>query len=178
MRVQKRFLSTSPESTRAIGAALARALPDGTVVALEGELGAGKTTLVQGAARGLGIGAGGAADTDGVTSPTFVIVREHVGAGGRVLVHVDAHRLSGGAELLDLGSREFLRPRGVAFVEWAARVAEALPLPRLVVRMRHESERLRVIEIDGAGEGSAALASAARGALARVADAPAAPPAG
>lgn len=146
-----------------MGAAVARALPEGAVVALVGELGSGKTTFVQGAAEGLGVEEGGAArpGTEGVTSPTFVLVREHEGSGGRLLVHVDAHRLRDAAELRDLGSDDFLGLRGVAFVEWAERVAEALPRPYLLVRFRHESAGTRTLEFEGVGEGSGALAGAA-----------------
>ncbi len=158
-----RFVSRSADETRAMGARLAAALPDGTVVALTGELGSGKTTFVQGAAEGLGIsrGADDAGESEGVTSPTFVLVREHVGRGGRVLVHVDAHRLQGAAELRDLGSDDFLKCRGIAFVEWAERVEDALPEPRLALRFAHEAEGVRVIEVAGSGD----LARAAERAL-------------
>lgn len=166
--MQTLFTSNSADETRAMGAALARALPDGSIVALVGQLGSGKTTFVQGAAEGIGIarGADEAGETEGVTSPTFVLVREHEGASGRVLVHVDAYRLRAPAELRDLGSDELLGARGVAFVEWAERVEEALPRPYLMVRFRHESEGTRSVEIEGVGEGVGALAEAAAGALA------------
>jgi len=162
------FISRSAEDTRAMGARLARALPDGTVVALTGELGSGKTTFVQGAAEGLGIrpGADDLGETEGVTSPTFVLVREHEGRDGRTLVHVDAHRLTGAAELRDLGSDDFLRCRGVAFVEWAERVEEALPEPRLVLRFAHRAAGEREIEVGGAGDGAEALVEIAGRALA------------
>ena len=129
------FVSRSADETRAMGARLAGELPDGTVVALTGELGSGKTTFVQGAAEGMGVarGADDLGETEGVTSPTFVLVREHQGADGRKLIHVDAHRLRGPAELRDLGSDDFLGRRGVAFVEWAERVEGALPEPRLAL---------------------------------------------
>jgi len=161
------FVSHSAEETRAMGARLARALPDGTVVALVGELGSGKTTFVQGAAAGLGIrpGADDIGETEGVTSPTFVLVREHHGRDGRTLVHVDAHRLTGAAELRDLGSDDFLKVRGVAFVEWAERVEDALPEPRLVLRFAHRAAGEREIEALGAGEGAEALVDAAGRAL-------------
>ncbi|MHC5054036.1 MAG: tRNA (adenosine(37)-N6)-threonylcarbamoyltransferase complex ATPase subunit type 1 TsaE [Planctomycetota bacterium] len=163
-----RFVSRSADETRVMGARLAKALPDGTVVALTGELGSGKTTFVQGAAEGLGVarGADDLGETEGVTSPTFVLVREHEGSGGRRLVHVDAHRLRSAAELRDLGSDDFLRCRGVAFVEWAERVEGALPEPRLALSFTHEAEGVRAIEVEGVGEGAAALVEAAERALA------------
>ncbi len=151
-----------------MGARLARALPDGTVVAMTGELGSGKTTFVQGAAEGLGVRrcADELGETEGVTSPTFVLVREHEGDGGRRLVHVDAHRLRDGAELLDLGSEDFLKCRGIAFVEWAERVEDALPEPRLVLKFAHLAGGEREIEILSAGDGATALVGAAKSALA------------
>ena len=161
------FISRSANETRAMGARLATALPDGTVVALVGELGSGKTTFVQGAAEGIGIrpGADDLGETEGVTSPTFVLVREHHGRDGRTLVHVDAHRLAGAAELRDLGSDDFLKVRGVAFVEWAERVEDALPEPRLALRFAHRAEGEREIEVGGAGEGAEALVEMAERAL-------------
>ena len=159
--------TSSADETRAFGARLARALPDGAVVALVGELGSGKTTLVQGAARGLGATcddgeADDADDATRVTSPTFVIVREH--SGERALVHVDAHRLRGPQELLDLGSDEFLGRRGVAFVEWADRVEGALPQPYLRLRLSHLARGGRLFDIEGVGLGGDTLAGIALGA--------------
>jgi tRNA threonylcarbamoyladenosine biosynthesis protein TsaE len=167
------IVSRSEEETREFGARLASALPDGTVVALAGELGAGKTTLVQGAARGLGVvtrkGPSGededGEEESGVISPTFVLVREHVSADGRKLVHVDAHRLAGAWELTDLGSDDFLGRTGrqgdgrggLAFVEWADRVYDALPRPCLVIRMSHEAEATRRLSLGGIGPGHEAL---------------------
>jgi tRNA threonylcarbamoyladenosine biosynthesis protein TsaE len=166
--VTTKFISHSAEETRAMGARLGRALPDGTVVAMTGELGAGKTTFVQGVAEGLGIrsGADELGETEGVTSPTFVLVREHEGEGGRRLVHVDAHRLQGGAELLDLGSEDFLICSGLAFVEWAERVEDALPEPRLLLIFAHRAGGEREIEVRGAGDGASALVEVAERALA------------
>jgi len=160
------FVSGSPGETRAFGAELARLLPDGAVVALVGELGAGKTVLVQGAAEGIGAGRG-EGDDEGVTSPTFVLVKHHVGDSGRVLIHVDAYRLRGPSDLADIGSDDFLGREGIAFVEWADRVEAALPRPYLLVRVRHETTRSRRIELEGVGESSQALLEAAAKAAAR-----------
>src|SRR5438034_5461127 len=99
-----------PEDMRGFGAAVASVLVAGDVVALTGDLGAGKTTFVQGAARGLDVG------DDQVTSPTFTLVREY---RGRVpVVHLDVYRLNRVQEVIDLGFEELLDPEGVAFVEW------------------------------------------------------------
>jgi tRNA threonylcarbamoyladenosine biosynthesis protein TsaE len=113
-----RLWSADETTTKAIGAALAGLLDAGDVVGLTGDLGAGKTRLVQGAAAALGV--------DGpVLSPTFMLVREY--DGDLPVHHVDAYRLSGPLELEDLGLEDVLSPDAVVFVEWADRVAAALP---------------------------------------------------
>jgi tRNA threonylcarbamoyladenosine biosynthesis protein TsaE len=105
--------------TRRLGAALAaRLAPDGALL-LSGALGAGKTVLAQGVAAGLGI------DPAEVQSPTYTLVREHAGPGGR-LVHIDLYRLSP-AEVLALGAEELLAGPGVKVVEWAERLPFAVP---------------------------------------------------
>lgn len=133
----------SPEETRRLGAALGALLAAGDVVALEGDLGAGKTVFTQGAAAGLGF--------DGyVSSPTFVIVNEY--AGRVPIYHVDLYRVSSEDELLDLGYREMFYGDGVALVEWADRVPGLLPDERIDVAMRITGETSREIEILGRGE--------------------------
>jgi tRNA threonylcarbamoyladenosine biosynthesis protein TsaE len=116
------------EQMRALGAELAADLRPGDVVVLTGDLGAGKTTFTQGLGQGLGV--------DGaITSPTFVIAREHAAAGGRPgLVHVDAYRLGGTAELDDLDLDTSL-DEVVTVVEWGEGVAEGLAESRVVVRI-------------------------------------------
>jgi tRNA threonylcarbamoyladenosine biosynthesis protein TsaE len=124
--------------TRAIAAALAGVLEPGDVVGLTGDLGAGKTRFVQGAAAALGV-------EEPVVSPTFMLVREYE---GRVPVHhVDAYRLSGPAELEDLGLEEVLPPDTVAFVEWADRVADALPPSWLELSFHTRADEVREIRV-------------------------------
>ena len=118
-----RLRSLHPDATAAVGAALARLLGPGDVVALAGPLGAGKTRFVQGIAAGL--------DVPGrVTSPTFVLVRRH--RGRLPLVHVDAYRLLDAAELLTLDD-DVLADDVVTCIEWGGNVADALPAERLDV---------------------------------------------
>jgi tRNA threonylcarbamoyladenosine biosynthesis protein TsaE len=125
-------------ATRAIAAALAGVLEPGDVVGLTGDLGAGKTRFVQGAAAALGV-------EEPVVSPTFMLVREYE---GRVPVHhVDAYRLSGPAELEDLGLEEVLPPDTVAFVEWADRVADALPPSWLELSLHTRGDEVREIHV-------------------------------
>jgi tRNA threonylcarbamoyladenosine biosynthesis protein TsaE len=118
--------SPSAATTEAIGERLGRALPAGTLVALLGELGSGKTTLVRGLARGLDV-------RDAVVSPTFTRMRAL--SGRLMLYHFDAWR-DGAADLFAEGA-EFLAGEGVAVVEWADRVAEHLPRPRIELELRH-----------------------------------------
>ena len=110
------------EETRALGRDLAKELlPDG-VLLLSGELGSGKTVLARGIGEGLGL------DPREVQSPTFTLIREHQGSGGR-LVHVDLYRLEP-AEAAALGLEELLAGPGVKVVEWAERLPFAVPRAR------------------------------------------------
>ncbi len=137
----RRWLSHGEEETRQIGALLAAELaPDG-ILLLSGELGAGKTVLVQGLAPALGI------DPRQVQSPTFTVVREHDG-GRRPLVHVDLYRLEP-EEAAALGIEELLAGPGIKAVEWA----ERLPCPVagglwLEIRRRGEERSIRQRRVD------------------------------
>lgn len=142
-----RVLRTA-EDTRAFGGALGRLLRAGDVVVLTGDLGAGKTTLTQGLAEGLGV-------RGPVTSPTFVIAREHPSlVGGPSLVHVDAYRLGGEAELDDLDLDAALE-EAVTVVEWGAGLADHLSAGRLEVvlsRPEHdEADQSRRVTVVGHG---------------------------
>lgn len=115
-------VAQTPEETQAVGETLAASLGPGDVVALTGELGAGKTCFVQGLTRGLGV-------VVRATSPTFVLVNEY---RGRVPVyHVDAYRSTSLAELRDLGLEEYVDGDGVTVVEWADKLWPLLP-PRTI----------------------------------------------
>src|SRR5438874_222632 len=116
------FISHSPAETESLGAQFGRTAQSGLVVALSGELGAGKTQFVKGLARGLGISAR-------VHSPTFTLVNEY--GGGRLkLFHLDLYRLETPAQLASAGIEEFLEPEGVAVIEWAERLLGKHRLPR------------------------------------------------
>lgn len=138
-------LEAADESTtRRIGAALAGLLRPGDVVGLTGDLGAGKTRLVQGAAAALDV-------EDPVVSPTFMLVRSY---DGRLPVqHVDAYRLSGATELEDLGIEEVLPSDAVAFVEWADRVVGALPPDWLELAFHTRPDEVREIHVESHGHG-------------------------
>jgi tRNA threonylcarbamoyladenosine biosynthesis protein TsaE len=140
----------TPAATRAAGCCLAGALQPGDVIALQGELGAGKTVFVQGLGEGLGA-------VGRVTSPTFVIMRRHLSSASTapMLYHVDAYRLGGGPELLDMGLDDWLADGAVA-VEWAGNVADALPDDHLEIRFRADGDR-RVLTIVAHGPRARAL---------------------
>lgn len=138
------LVSSSPEQTRAIGATVAASLRPGDVVLLAGDLGAGKTCFVQGAAAALGV-------ATPVTSPSFVLVREYRGTVR--VIHADVYRLNSLQELIDLGYEEVLDPDSVTFVEWGDAVSGLLPEERLEVEIRCEDgeDRRRVILHGGKG---------------------------
>ena len=119
--------STSPEDTRIIGAALGPVLLPGDVISLSGDLGAGKTVLVQGLAAALGV-------RDRVTSSSFTIVHEY--KGRYPIVHIDVYRLNSFQEVIDLGFEELLDPGAVLIVEWGEAVAPMLPMRYLEIDMR------------------------------------------
>lgn len=132
--------SRSAAETEAIGARVAERLKAGDVVVVSGEVGAGKTTLIRGACRALGV-------EGPVTSPTFTIGQRY--GGGRLPVsHLDLYRLQSlegeDPALLD----DYLGPDGVAFVEWPAAGAERLGRPALEIRLAHADGERRRIEID------------------------------
>src|SRR5437764_773496 len=114
----------SLNATNAFGRRLGRRLFAGAVVALIGQLGSGKTHLVRAVAEGLGV-----ADSRVVTSPTFVLVQEY--QGRLPIYHFDAYRLRDAADWFDLGGHEYTEGRGVCLIEWADRVAAALPAEHL-----------------------------------------------
>jgi tRNA threonylcarbamoyladenosine biosynthesis protein TsaE len=112
--------TASAAETQAWAEKLAAHLPPGTTLALHGDLGVGKTTFVQGLARGLGI-------AEPVTSPTFNIYTLHRGAQGRTLVHLDAYRIDDARQVEDLLLEDFLTPPWWIAVEWPEKVAGWLP---------------------------------------------------
>jgi tRNA threonylcarbamoyladenosine biosynthesis protein TsaE len=136
--VSARLTTTSSEETEAAGARLGATLGPGDVVALSGELGAGKTVFVQGLARALDV-------PGSATSPTFVLVNEY---RGRLRVHhVDAYRTGSLAELRDLGLEEMMDGDGVTVIEWAERLEPLLPARAVRVRIVGVGDEPREITI-------------------------------
>lgn len=143
----------SLDRTQAIGRALGAVLRVGDVIGLIGPLGAGKTALTKGIAAGAGV-----EDPRRVTSPTFVIVNEYDGAVH--IYHIDAYRLGSAAELDALGLDEFIES-GAIIVEWADRVADALPAERLTITIEPVGEQERTLRLHGLSERAATLIQAA-----------------
>ena len=138
-------ISHSPAETEALGEAWGRAASSGLVIALSGDLGAGKTQLVKGIARGLGIAAR-------IHSPTFTLV--NVMAGGRLtLFHLDLYRLEKPGEIYAAGLEDYLQPDGVAVIEWAERLPEnALQLAQVrKARIEVVNENTRLISHENIG---------------------------
>ncbi|RME06956.1 MAG: tRNA (adenosine(37)-N6)-threonylcarbamoyltransferase complex ATPase subunit type 1 TsaE [Anaerolineae bacterium] len=138
------LLSLSPEQTRRVGMRLGAMLQSGDLLALNGDLGAGKTTLVQGIAAGWG-------SPDAVSSPTFVLVNVYRRPDGGRLHHLDAYRLSGAEEAWDLDLDTMLMD-GPLVVEWAERIAAALPAERLSVHLSWLDETRRRLLVSAHGE--------------------------
>ena len=127
---EQRYVSRSPEETRALGRALGRQAQPGDLITLRGDLGAGKTVLVQGLAEGLGV-------SGPVVSPSFTLVHEHE---GRVkLYHLDLYRLAT-PDLPDIGLDDVLGAEAVVAVEWSERLPTVLQGDALEIELRHGEE--------------------------------------
>jgi tRNA threonylcarbamoyladenosine biosynthesis protein TsaE len=138
------FFSRSAEQTRRLGMRLGSLLEKGDVVWLQGELGAGKTTMVQGIAQGWG-------SLDPVTSPTFVIVNMYRRPDQINLYHLDAYRLENASEAEDL-DMELMLEQGAMVVEWPERIAAALPPACLKINMRWIADEHRGLVFTPQGE--------------------------
>jgi tRNA threonylcarbamoyladenosine biosynthesis protein TsaE len=134
-------ISTSPEETERAAAELAARLAPGDVVLVSGELGAGKTTFVRGAARALGV-------TGAVTSPTYTVGQIYAGPGGREIAHLDLYRLESlngeDPALID----DYLTPDRIGFVEWPATGEAQIERVAARVRIEHAGGDRRVIHVE------------------------------
>jgi len=130
--ITERYVTCSEEETVSLGARLARFMGPGTAVSLEGDLGAGKTALVKGIAKGLGI-------METVTSPSFTIVNTYV--GDITLHHFDVYRIDDPDELYHIGWDEYFNPDDVCVVEWGDRVLQMLPDDAMRIRIIRDEEQ-------------------------------------
>jgi tRNA threonylcarbamoyladenosine biosynthesis protein TsaE len=141
-------VSGSPEETEALGENIIRVLwknrpGPGSVIALKGGLGAGKTCLVKGIARGLGI-------SETITSPTYTIVSEYQARlNGLVipLYHIDAYRLHGDEDFENTGAAEYLGGQGIAIVEWSERIPRSIPASAISIEIEITGPQSRLFRI-------------------------------
>ena len=134
------YTTHSPGETEALGVALGKVIPAGTILAYRGDLGAGKTAFTRGLARGLGY-------AEPVTSPTYTIVNEYL--GGRLpLFHFDMYRLRSAEDLWDIGWEDYLDRGGVCAVEWSENVDEAME-NAVYVTIEKTGEESRKITVEG-----------------------------
>ena len=145
------FCSNSEQSTETLGAALGGVFEAGVVVALVGELGAGKTRLVQAIAAAMGV------DRRLVNSPTFILIQEY--EGRLPLYHFDTYRLRDEDEFLELGAEELMGTEGVCLIEWADRVADVLPDDYLRIEIAITGPSEREFQITATGPKSARILS-------------------
>jgi tRNA threonylcarbamoyladenosine biosynthesis protein TsaE len=139
-----KVISSSPDATDEIGFRIGKKLRAGNIVRLYGDLGAGKTTLVKGIARALGIGG------KDITSASFTIIAEY--PGSPPFFHIDLYRLSGGMELDDIGIWDCIGTHSVSVIEWAERAEGELPDDSLKVTIIDIGDDLREITIEGKDE--------------------------
>lgn len=148
------FVSHSPQATQLLGQKLGELAFPGDVLLLVGNLGAGKTCLVQGLAWGLGI-------KDYVSSPSFVLLRQY--RGRLPLYHIDFYRLEQLAEVADLGLDDYFYGDGVSVIEWADRAMELLPPEHLLLEISFVSARKRRLFIKPVGQRYVKLMAQLRG---------------
>ena len=135
------YITHNERETEELGARLSAGLPGGAVIAMYGDLGAGKTAFVRGMARGMGLDCR-------VSSPTFTIVNEYLGP--RELIHFDMYRLSGADELFDIGWEDYLNRGAVCAVEWSENVEDAFFGDEIRVTIEKLSDTDRKLTIEGA----------------------------
>ena len=134
------LITHSAAETQAVAEKLATLVKAGTVITLDGDLGAGKTTFTQGFGKGLGV-------TRNVNSPTFTIMKQY--QGRLPLYHMDVYRLEGGD---DIGLEEYLNGDGVAVVEWSELIADVLPPERLAITIERTGDDSRRFRLEPIGE--------------------------
>jgi tRNA threonylcarbamoyladenosine biosynthesis protein TsaE len=136
------IVSNSPEETTEIGKRIAGFLCAGSVVAITGNLGSGKTCLTKGIALGLGI-------TENITSPTFTIINEYQNIPSPALYHIDAYRLNCDRDFEDIGGPETINSGGISIVEWCERIPKSIPDNSIYIFLEITDKFSRAIKIKG-----------------------------
>ena len=140
-----KFTTNSPDETMRLGKQLCGRIPLNTTVALSGDLGCGKTTLVKGMAQALGIAA------DEVNSPSYVLIKEHAFKGGN-LFHLDLYRLEGVKEISMLAIEEYFTRKGMLVIEWAEKAEELMPEDYIQISIKALSENRRGFSLSAKGK--------------------------
>jgi len=136
------IISDSHDETSVLGTKVASFLCAGSVVALNGTLGSGKTCLCRGIASGLGI-------KENLTSPTYTIINEYPLLSGGIFYHIDAYRLNGIKDFEDIGGAEILHSNNICVIEWSERILNCLPPDAIKITLNITGEQSRLIKIEG-----------------------------
>ena len=139
-----KLLSRSPAETETVGCRVGSKLTAGTIVKIYGDLGAGKTTLVRGIARGLGI------PSESVVSPSFTIITEYESSPR--LLHIDLYRINGSSDLESTGIWDVIGSDAVTVIEWPEHAGDELPEDAVVIRIDYLIDDERTITIEGIDE--------------------------
>ena len=138
------FHTKSEQETIQLGDKIGSLLKKGDIIAMQGTLAAGKTTITKGIARALGI-------TDTITSPTFCLISEYYGR--MPLYHMDVYRLDGREDFINLGTDDMLYGDGVCIIEWSEKIMEELPSNTIILKLTPQEDGSRIIEIENWNNG-------------------------
>ena len=133
------FTTSSAEETIALGQKIGKLLKKGDIIAMQGTLAAGKTTITKGIAQALGI-------TETITSPTFCLISEYEGT--MPLYHMDDYRLDGTEDFINLGTDVMIYGDGVSIIEWSEKIMDELPSSTIILKITPQEDGKRLIEID------------------------------
>jgi tRNA threonylcarbamoyladenosine biosynthesis protein TsaE len=136
------IVSDSPDETIALGKKIAGFLCAGSIVAITGNLGSGKTCLTKGIALGLGV-------TENITSPTYTIINEYRCESSTTLYHIDAYRLNCDKDFEDIGGIDVIHSGGISIIEWSERIPKSIPENSIIIRMEMTNPLSRTIKIKG-----------------------------
>lgn len=139
-----KFTTKTPEETIELGKKIGSKLVKGDVIAMQGTLAAGKTTITKGIALSLGI-------TQTITSPTFCLISEY--QGKMPLYHMDVYRLDGTEDFINLGTDDMIYGNGVSIIEWSEKIIEELPKRTIILKITPNDDGTRLIEIDNWNNG-------------------------
>lgn len=138
------FKTNTPEETIELGRKIGRLLKKGDIIAMQGTLAAGKTTITKGIAESLGI-------SDTITSPTFCLISEY--EGNMPLYHMDVYRLEGTDDFENLGTDDMLYGEGVSIIEWSEKIMDALPKKTIILKIEPHDDGTRTITVENWNNG-------------------------